>query len=433
MERQLFSSRLTAILTMLGVSIGLGNVWRFPYMMGSYGGSAFLVVYLVFTLLFAIPALMAEMALGRMSGRGTVDALRLSFGKTAGNFFGYLLIIVITISGSYYAVVVSNVFFTSVYAALPGFTSDSMGSYHELLNTGWLQYAITVIIIASSLFVIHKGLTGGIEYFSKMVMPIFFLALIYMIVHALLLPGALAKCRDFLQPDFSLLHAKEIFAAMGQAFFSVGLGGTFVVVYSGFFKKTENIPVVAIFTGLGDAGASVLFSLFLVPSVLVFGMNMAAGPTLIFQSLPQLFINMPGGRWIGFLFLFSIFIVAFLSLVAAYQVPFTCLQNEKPLINKTKLLVLIGLLQCLLALPSSLFPNIIGVLDLVFGSGMQVVGSALCIIGLTWGAGRTKAIEQIFDSGKCSSWHSIIYVWIKWAIPSALLALLIIYLYDAVR
>src|SRR6476620_8238954 len=101
---------------MLGVAIGLGNVWRFPYMMGSYGGSAFLFTYFIFTLLFAIPALMAEMTLGQMSGNGTVDALRLSFGKTAGSFFGYLLLLVVTVAGSYYATIVGNVFYTSCYS-----------------------------------------------------------------------------------------------------------------------------------------------------------------------------------------------------------------------------------------------------------------------------------------------------------------------------
>lgn len=415
---------------MLGVSIGLGNVWRFPYMMGSYGGSAFLIVYLVFTIFFAIPALMAEMTLGRMSGHGTVDALRLSFGKRAGSFFGYLLLGVVTIAGSYYAVVVGNVFFTALYSVLAGFSENSLSNYNELFTNGWLQYTFTIMVVVASLFVIHKGLTKGIEYISKIVMPLFFLALIYMIVHALLLPGALTKCWEFLQPDLSLLHAPEIFAAMGQAFFSVGLGGTFVVVYSGFFKKKESIPVVALFTGLGDAGASVMFSLFLVPSVLVFGMDMAAGPTLIFQTLPQLFVNMPGGRWIGSLFLLSIFIVAFLSLVAAYQVPFSTIQHERPSLNKKNILIIIGLLQCLLALPSSLFPNLIGVLDLIFGSGMQVFGSALCILGLTWGIGRSKSMEQMFHSPPFYNWHSIIYVWIKWAIPLALLAVLVVYVYD---
>ncbi len=415
---------------MLGIAIGLGNVWRFPYMMGRYGGSAFLAVYLIFTILFAFPALMAEMTLGRMSGKGTLDSLRLAFGKSFGGFFGYLLLIVITISGSYYAVVVSNVLFTALFSIFYGFSSDSTSHYHTSLANGWLQYGITLFLIVACLYIIHRGLIDGIERISKIVMPLFFLALVYMIVHALSMPDALVKCAALLQPDLTVLKSSEIFAALGQAFFSVGLGGTFVVVYAGFLKKDESIPKIAFYTGLGDAGASLLISLFLVPSILVFGLDMASGPGLIFDTFPRLFEAMPGGRFVGSLFLISIFIVAFLSLVAAYQVPFTCIQNEKIDFNPGKILIIIGILQAVLALPSSLFPSMIGTLDLIFGSGMQVLGSAFCILGLTWGLSRSEVLKHMYGSNDATHRQKIVYFWIKWIIPLALLTVLVLYLRD---
>ena len=401
-------------------------------MMGRYGGSAFLVVYLILTILFAFPALMAEMTLGRMSGKGTLAAFRLAFGKSFGGFFGYLLLIVITIAGSYYSVVVANVFFTTIFSMFAGFSPDTIPGFHQWLSNGWLQYGITLILIGSSLYIIHKGLVNGIERISKIVMPLFFLALGYMIVHALSMPNALAKCREFLRPDFSALGSAEIFAALGQAFFSVGLGGTFIVVYASFIKKDENIPKIAIYTGLGDASASLLISLFLVPSILVLGLDMASGPGLIFDTFPMLFSAMPGGRFVGSLFLVSIFIVAFLSLVAAYQVPFTCIQNERTTLNGKKILIAIGVLQAMLALPSSLFPDIISTLDLIFGSGMQVLGSALCILGLTWGIRRREVQQQMFLSGNQTMVRKVTLFWIKWIIPLALLAVLVLYVYDII-
>ena len=401
-------------------------------MMGRYGGSAFLVVYLILTILFAFPSLMAEMTLGRMSGKGTLAAFRLAFGKSFGGFFGYLLLIVITIAGSYYSVVVANVFFTTIFSMFAGFSPDTIPGFHQWLSNGWLQYGITLILIGSSLYIIHKGLVNGIERISKIVMPLFFLALGYMIVHALSMPNALAKCREFLRPDFSALGPAEIFAALGQAFFSVGLGGTFIVVYASFIKRDENIPKIAIYTGLGDASASLLISLFLVPSILVLGLDMASGPGLIFDTFPMLFSAMPGGRFVGSLFLVSIFIVAFLSLVAAYQVPFTCIQNERATLNGKKILIAIGVLQAMLALPSSLFPDIISTLDLIFGSGMQVLGSALCILGLTWGIRRREVQQQMFLSGNQTMVRKVTLFWIKWIIPLALLAVLILYVYDII-
>ena len=414
------------------MAIGLGNVWRFPYMMGKYGGSAFLAVYLLMTILFAFPALVAEMTLGRMSGAGTLDAMRLAFGRRLGSIVGFTLLAVVSIAGSYYAVVVGNVVFTTVFSGVMGFSPDTQSSYHQLLSNGWLQYGVALTLIFLSLYIIHRGLIAGIEKISKKVMPLFFLALVYMIVHALMLPDAIAKCMEFLQPDLSVLGFPEIFAALGQAFFSVGLGGTFVVVYASFLRKDENITAVALFTGLGDAGASLLFSLFLIPSILVFGLDMTSGPGLIFNTFPQLFGAMPGGRFVGTLFLLSISIVAFLSLVAAYQVPFTSLQHAYESTDKKRILIGIGLLQAVLAFPSSLFPNMIGLLDLIFGSGMQVLGSALCILGLTWGIRRNQVMKEMFQTDHETAFQKVTFFWIKWIIPLALLAVLIAYLYDVI-
>jgi NSS family neurotransmitter:Na+ symporter len=416
---------MASILTMLGVSIGLGNVWRFPYMMGKYGGSAFLLVYLGFTLLFAFPALMAEMALGRRSGKGTIDALRLSFGKT-GTVLGFGLMIVISISGAYYAAVIGNVFYTTLFAAWPGFSEDHSG-YQAGLSNGWLQYGLTAAVILASIEVIRRGIVNGIERISKLVMPLFFIALVYMIVRAWMMPGAIEASREFLKPDWSALGAPELFAALGQAFFSVGLGGTFVVVYAGFMPRQESLPKVALATGLGDASASLLFSLFLVPSVLALGLSMDSGPSLIFETLPRLFNVMPGGRLVGFLFLSSIAIVAFLSLVAAYQVPFTSLQNEFPALKRTHILVAIAGSQLLLSLPCNLFPSIIAPLDLIFGSGMQVLGSGICIIGLTWGFRREDALEEILNTTAQPPIYRVVFFWIRWFIPLSLAAVLVNY------
>lgn len=415
---------------MVGIAMGLGNVWRFPYMMGKYGGSAFLAVYLLLTIFFAIPAMMAETTLGQLSGKGTVDSLRLSLGKSWGSFFGWMLMGVITIAGSYYAVIVGNVVFTAIYSSFPGFSDATQEGYQHLLGNGWVQYAVTMAVVALCLYVIHRGVTRGIELLSRRVVPLFFLTLTYMIVHALMLPGAIEKCLEFLRPDLSVLGFQEIFAALGQAFFSVGLGGTFVVVYAGFLKQDEDIPMISMYTGFGDVFSSLLFAVFLIPSILVFGLDMTSGPNLIFNTLPHLFARMPGGWMVGTFFLLSISIVGILSLVAAYQVPFTCILQEWPGMNKGKLLLGIGIGQAVLALPSSFFPSIIGPLDLIFGSGMQVFGSVLCILALTWGVGKVTVMQRMFVPGPESPFRRMMFLWIKWIIPLALLSVLLGYLYD---
>ncbi len=419
-----YSSRLGAILTMVGVAVGLGNVWRFPYMMGSYGGSAFLLIYLAFTMLFAFPALITEMALGKVNRKGTVSSFIFLFGDRIGAIVGYLLIAVVTIAGSYYAVVVANVWYSAFFSITKGFTASEIGSYNQMLSDGAIQYSFTVILVVAALSISYMGLKKGIERISVIIMPFFVLSILYMIVYVWLLPGAISKVGEFLRPDFSAVGSTEIFAALGQAFFSVGLGGTFVVVYSGYISDENQIPRIAAFTALGDLGSSVLVSLFLIPSILVFGLQMNVGPTLIFSTLPELFSVLPAGRLIGSLFLVALSLVAFLSLVAAFQVPLSSVKFKA--ISRKRLFAGFAILQVILTMPSASYPQIIGLLDMVFGSGMQVLGSMIAIIGVWWGLKNQLFRQLLFQRSGTVAWIS--QFWLRWVIPGTLLAVLVGYL-----
>lgn len=422
-----YSSRLGAILTMVGVAVGLGNVWRFPYMMGTYGGSAFLVIYLIFTILLAFPALLTEMSLGKNSKSGTLTAYTSLYGKKNGKLVGYLLIAVVTIAGSYYAVVVANVFFSAGFSIVSGFSEETNTDHQRLLSNGLLQYGLTVLLIISALFISYKGLKRGIERISKFIIPFFLVSIVYIIVRSWMLPGAFDSVKEFLSPNFTAVGSTEIFAALGQAFFSIGLGGTFVVVYSSYIKNDKDITRIGILTCLGDLGSSLLVSLFLVPSMLVLGIKMDAGPSLIFNTLPELFSVLPGGRLVGALFLISLSLVAFLSLIAAFQVPISSLTGLKT--SPKRFIIGFGVLQILLAFPSAMYPEIIGILDLVFGSGMQVFGSMLAVIGMWWGV-KNGLYQKMLFKNPSNSFASFSMFWLKWIVPGTLIAVLIGYIYQ---
>lgn len=415
---------------MIGVSVGLGNVWRFPYMMGKYGGSAFLIIYLIFTVLFAIPALMAEWALGRETRKGPIGAFSEALGLRWGKLIGYLLILTVLVADSYYLVVIANVIFTTYFSFIHGFSENNIGLFQTQLSNGILQYVIAVATLAGCLVIIYRGLNKGIESISKIFVPFFCVVIIYLVINAFLLEGAPAKFWAFLNPDFSVMKAEHIFAALGQTFFSLGLGGTFLVIYGSYMQREQNLPRIAILTAFGDVGAAVLASLFIVPTMLVFGLDMTQGPTLIFSTLPELFNVMPGGRILGSAFLLSLCMVAFLSAVAALEVAVGGL-NDILKMSRTKIILALGGLELILMLPSSLYPNLIGILDLVFGSGMQVFGSALAVLGVAWGFGKKKALNQIFgDAG--GNLYNFYFIWIRWVVPSALLIILLSYIYSSI-
>jgi NSS family neurotransmitter:Na+ symporter len=424
-EDATFSSFMTTVLTLLGVAVGLGNVWRFPYMMGTYGGSAFLLVFVVMMCLIAIPALMCELALARAYRGATITVLRKSFGPF-GRLLGYVLVIGVLTSGTYYTLVVGNVFYSAWYAVINGFTPDNLQDFSAGLSNSALQYTVGMAVLWTGMFVIWRGLKRGIERVSETFVPFFFIVMIYLVYVALNLPGAGVALREFMRPDFSQIGATEIFAALGQCFFSVGLGASFALVYGKFISNDTKLGGVAILSASGDTLASILATLFIVPTVIIFGMELNGGPTLLFETIPALLTQMPAGRLVGIFLLLALSLVAFLSAVAVYQVVTVALEEE-PIgqwLGRPRLLLLIGVIESVAMTYPAWHPEIIGILDLVIGSGFMVTGGLLAILAITWTYKRSGALQQIFNDDEPGLFFSLVFLWMRYVIPLALIAIL---------
>ena len=272
--------------------------------------------------------------------------------------------------------------------------------------------------------VLYRGLNKGIEAVSRIFVPFFALVIFYLVVNAFFLPGAAAKFVEFLKPDFSVLEAEQIFAALGQAFFSLGLAGTIMVMYGSYMADNQNIPKVAAFTALGDVGAAFLASLFVVPTILVFGLDLSQGPTLVFDTLPKLFSVMPGGRIFGSCFLLALTLIAFLSALGAIEAIVGSITEELRIRSgRTRMIIAVLLVEAAVMLPSSLDPGVVGTLDLIFGSAIQMLGSVIAVITVAWGLGQVKTNLQIFG-GTSRGWHTNYYFWLKWVVPGVMLVVL---------
>lgn len=425
-ERPLFTSRLGIFLTMVGVSVGLGNVWRFPYMMGKFGGSAFLLAYLACVLLLAVPALTAEWALGRHTRSGPMGAFPRLWGSRWGRLVGVLLLITVLVADAYYIVVIGQILISGVFALSPGFSPETWPRFQTLIGSSGWQFSASVLILAASLWVIRQGLNRGIERISRIFVPFFAVVMLYLVYSALSLPGASTHLMNFLRPDFSALGPGDWFAALGQAFFSLGLGGTFFVIYGSYLPEQQKLPGAALATALGDTSAALLAGLFIVPATLVFGLDLGQGPGLIFDTLPHLFMQMPAGNVLGALFLLGLVLVAFLSNIAALEVAAAGLRDRPKAAPVGKILLLIGVVELLLFIPITLDNQWIGRLDLIFGSGMQVTGSLLAVLALSWGLSRDAVQEQVF--GRVRAGGSLYVLWLRWVIPLILLSILLNYL-----
>jgi NSS family neurotransmitter:Na+ symporter len=427
-NRPIFSSRLATIVTMIGVSVGLGNVWRFPYMMGEYGGSAFLIVYLFFTFLFAVPAVTAEWGLGRTTRQGPIGAFTAMWGKRTGLIVGCMLLFTVLVAGSYYIFVIANIGYLTSFSVLAGFSVENMSMFNQYLGDYRLQYIICIVLLLLSYIVLVKGLKNGIETISKIFVPFFVLVMIFLIVFVMQLENSVENLNDFLTPKFSNLQPTHIFAALGQAFFSLGLGGTFLVVFGSYLRSQENLGKSSIYIAIGDVSAALMAGLFIVPTVISLGLAMDQGPGLLFSTLPELFQRLPFGQVVGSFFLFALLMVTFISSVAALEVLLAGINDALGnRFSRKRIIITICLIEAIIILPIAIDPGLIGILDLVFGSGMQLLGSMLAILAFSWGQSKSKALQGVFGS-KHKKWHSVYYYWIKWIVPATLLAVLVGYI-----
>jgi len=430
MSADRFSGRMAAWLAMVGVAVGLGNVWRFPYMMGQHGGSAFLLVYAGLTVAIAMPVLAAEWALGRALRIGPVPVFRRVLGRRFGVLIGSVLIVSMVIADSYYMVVVGNIGYTTWFGLTHGFAAATAEHYQQGLANGALQYGFALAVLAAVVWVMARGVREGIEQASNWFVPAFGVVVVYLVISALMLEGATSQLMAFLKPDFSALSARDVFAAMGQAVFSLSVGGTIMVVYGGYLA--DDIPILrtAFGTAMGDMGAALLAALFIVPSVLHFGIDMASGPGLVFSTLPKLFAVMPGGRWLGSAFLLAFLLMAFLSALAALEVGLVGLRDlSGGRLSRISIAWILFAVEAALMLPSAFKPAIIGTLDLWFGSGMQTLGALAAVIGLAWGLGRSEAVRQLFP-GPDNLRSRAVYHWLRWVVPAALATIAALYLID---
>lgn len=424
-HRETFSSRWGMILSLLGVAIGLGNFWRFPYMMGLFGGGAFLAIYLVVVLAFGVPAMLAELALGRATRRGPVQALEHS-GLPAGKAVGMLLFVSVAMAMTYYLVVLGWLlaFFVVSLGSVVGaaeLTPETFGALHSR----WpLQMLCSALVAAAAAAVVSRGVRAGIERTSRLFLPLFGALTVFLAAWALTLPGAGEALTYMFTVDLAALTPRAVMAAVGQAFFSLGLGGTFLVIYGSYLPDDAPLSRRAFTTAAGDVGASLLGVLVIMPVAFSYGLSPDSGPPLLFEVLPVAFRQMPGGALFGALFFLGLTCIAFLSGVAAIEVLVGTLVDLRGWARGRTAWIVSALL-VVMGLPAMLSIDYIVLSDLLWGSTMQPIGSVAAMSALAWGLGRRVARQQLEYQGTVPFWIDYWIFSIKYVVPGAVIIALL--------
>ncbi|MBC8357974.1 MAG: sodium-dependent transporter [Candidatus Aminicenantes bacterium] len=424
-KRETFTSFFGLLMTMIGVAVGLGAIWRFPYMVGKFGGAEFVLFYIIVVLFIGIPALMAEWTLGRYTKRGTLGSYEKG-GFPGGKLVGAFLFFIVFWATGYYSNAVGWVGFFALGELFNAFGINLNAAAILPPQEGFnltsflLQLLMTAFVIFSCGIVLIKGLRKGIEKISKWIVPSLFSILIILIFRSVTLRGASEGIKWYIGGfRFSELTPSVMAAAMGMAFFSMSLGGTFMVIYGSYLNKQANIPKNAILTGIGASTAGILAGFAIFPAVFSFGLDPGSDPALIFSILPKTFVMMPAGWLFGLLFFLGLFGAAYLSDVAAFEVLVGgVVDNSKA--KRKKAVLFICCIVYLLAIPPMINFRIFVPWDLIFGSGMQALGSLLAVLTSVWCIKRAEALKELSE-GRTKPFPLFLYWWMRIVVPIAII------------
>ncbi|MCX7867926.1 MAG: sodium-dependent transporter [Limisphaera sp.] len=435
-----WKSRLGFILAAAGSAIGLGNIWRFPYLTGENGGAAFVLVYIAGVILVGLPLFLNELALGRRGGRDVVGSLRLLAPRSAWPLTGFLCLLCCFVVLSYYSVIAGWALAYAVATAV-GVSLDFAG-FAASPGPVLLSFAV---FMAMTVAIVQSGVSRGIERWSRLLMPLLWLLMGVVLIRSLTLPGAEAGVRYYLQPDFSKLDGQVLLKAGGQVLFSLGVGWGLLITYAAYLDRSHPLPRAALWVAALDTGVALLAGLMVFPAVFAFGRDPAGGPALTFQTLPAVFAQMPGGAMIGTLFFLLLVVAALTSTIAMLEVPVAWLIFEKGM-RRAAAAGWVGAAAFVLGIPSALSTGgsrffselhlagqtgFMDILDQVFGTGLLLLISLLLSLFTGWRWTPEAAAVEVaqgapnFVAGRPGRWRVRIWgFFLRWFCPAVILVLL---------
>ena len=436
-KRSNFSGGLGFVFAAAGSAVGLGNIWRFPYLAAQYGGGIFILVYLILAVTFGFAMLTAEIAIGRKTKLSPVLAYKKLNSKFG--FLGVLAVIVPIIICPYYCVIGGWVTkYVTVYAQ--GLATQAAGDnyFSDFIGNPWSPLVFFLIFMGISVCVILLGVKNGIEKISKFLMPMLIILTIGISVYALTLPGALDGVAYYLVPDFSKFSIMTVAGALGQLFYSMSLAMGIMVTYGSYTKNEINLTKSVNQIEIFDSAVALLAGLMIIPAVYVFSGEAGlanSGPGLMFMTLPKVFNQMPGGDIVALLFFILVFFAAITSAISIMEAIVSSLMDKFHVKRWVGCIVVIGL--CLLmGIPSSLGNgiwsdfkifgmDILSFFDFFSNSIlMPIVAFFTCIL-IGWVTKPKTITDEVTRNGEPFKRKGLFNVMIKYVAPVCLIIILV--------
>lgn len=438
-ERGNFSGKLGFVLAAAGSAVGLGNLWRFPYLAAQYGGGIFILVYLILVLTFGFSLLVMEIGIGRKTKRSAISAFAMINNKFT--VFGYLATIVPMIILPYYCVIGGWVTkYMTIYVTGQGSTAAADGYFGGFIGETWTPIIMFLIYLGITTVVVLGGVEKGVERVSKFMMPILLLLTIGISIYVITIPGSLEGIKYYLLPDFSKFSIKTVCAAMGQMFFSMSLAMGIMISYGSYVKDDVNIGEAVSHIEIFDTSIAVLAGFMIIPAVYVFSGEeglATGGPGLMFMTLPKVFDSMPMGSIIGGAFFILVFFAALTSSISITEAIASNLMDRFK-ISRVKAVLITVAISIVLGIPSSMgngaWANIkiLGMDFLTFFDYlsnyvlMPIVAFGTCVL-IGWVVGTKTIEDEVTKNGEQFKRKAIFRVMIKYLAPVFMVVILVFY------
>ena len=443
MKRDSFGSRFGALVAMAGSAVGLGNLWRFPYLVGENGGAAFIIIYILMSFFICLPIFICEFVVGRRSQENAYSSFRDLSGGSWWKYVGMMTVIVPLIVTSYYSVVggwsIEYLFKSLAFSFTLGESQAAISTmFGDFVSSPWLPLATHTLFLLITAVIVAAGIKGGIEKFSKIMMPMLFVIVLGIAIYSMTLPGAKAGLDYLFNPDFSKIDAKACAAALGQAFFSLSIGFGTIMTYASYVSKKENVMFQSMATAASDLAFALIAGMAIMPAVFAFGLNPQSGPGLVFETLPYVFSQMPAGGVVAILFFLALLVAAVTSSISMFEVGVAYLVEEKKLPRVGACAIIFAFCWVLGAFCSLSFGplsefrlfgrNIFDFFDNLSSNVLMTLGSLLTVLFVGWRLKKTDIYDEFTNGGTISTnakIFGVLWFLIRYICPLAVISIFV--------
>ncbi len=443
MKRDSFGSRFGALVAMAGSAVGLGNLWRFPYLVGENGGAAFIIIYIMMVFFLCLPIFISEFVVGRRSQQNAYAAFRDLSGGSAWKWVGMFTVIVPLIVLSYYSVIggwsVEYLLKSITFTFTDGDTRTTMSTmFADFVSSTWMPIIMHTVFLFATTLIVMVGIKDGIEKFSKVMMPLLFFMVLAIAVYSLTLPGAGRGVDYLFKPDFSKIDGHTFAAALGQAFFSLSLGFGTIMTYASYVDKKENPLFQSTATAVSDLMFALIAGVAIMPAVFAFGLDPQSGPGLVFETLPYVFSQMPAGGVIAIVFFIALLVAALTSSISMLEVAVAYLVEEKGLKRLSASLIVFAVCWVVGVLCSLSFGPLSGVkitglsifdfFDSISSNILMTLGSLMTVLFVGWRLKKTDIYDEFTNGGTLSAnarMFGVLWFLIRYVCPLAIIVVFV--------